>query len=181
MPLDLYIEPQELYLYEKNEFVYTKEQHLQLEHSLISVSKWEGFYKKSFFLKEDKTKEETMFYIKCMTINKVDSVVYSLLEEDHFKQIKDYINDPMTATTINDKKRKRGNQGQILTSELIYYYMIYNNIPKEFEKWHLNRLLTLISICAIEGSPKDKMTMDSIFRQNSSLNAARRMANKSKG
>ena len=48
-------EPTEMYNEETNEFFFTKaekEQTLQLEHSLLSLSKWESKWCKIFFSKE---------------------------------------------------------------------------------------------------------------------------------
>lgn len=165
----------EMFNEKTNEFVYVKEQKLSLEHSLVSISKWEAKFKKSFFLEEEKTNEEAREYIKFMTLTQnVDKNCYYFLTNEHIKLIKDYISDPMTATVINEPKK--GNKGQILTSELIYYYMISLNIPSRYEKWHINRLMTLIKVCAINNDPKasKKMSKNSILKQNAALNAARR-------
>lgn len=149
-------------------------QNIVLEHSLLSISKWEAKWKKSFFRKE-KTPEEFMDYIRCMTITpKVNPVIYSCLTSDHINMIKDYIEDPMTATTINTL-RPRLNRSRVVTSELVYCWMFTQNIPIECEKWHFSRLMTLIEVCSIENNPKQKkMSKRDILRQNSSINAARR-------
>jgi len=168
-----------------NTFVYTKEQTLRLEHSLLSISKWESKWKKPFFsqAKEDKTVDETMDYIRCMTLNQnVDPAIYdpNVISGAVLKQIVDYLKDPMTATVITeDKGAARGRQ--IVTSELIYYWMFSFNIPIECEKWHINRLMTLIRVCSIKNAPPKKMSKKSIYAQNSALNAARRKAHHSRG
>nr|WP_297883993.1 hypothetical protein [uncultured Blautia sp.] len=174
----------ELWDEESNEFVYTpeqKEQILQLEHSLISLSKWESKWCKPFFSDKEKTMDETIDYIRCMTLNKnIDRSVYDRLTEDNFQQISDYIYAPMTATTINDRSSKSKNR-EIITSELIYYWMIANTIPFECEKWHLNRLITLIRVCSAHNEPPKKMSKRDVMRQYSELNAARRKKYNSKG
>ena len=154
-------------------FVIIKEQTLRLEHSLVSLSKWESKWCKSFFSREDKTYEETIDYIRCMTLNTyVEPDVYNYLTDENIKQIGDYISAPMTATTFSDNK-KGGSREQI-TSELIYYWMVSFNIPFECQKWHLNRLLTLIRICEIKNQPPKKMSKSQIASRNAALNAARR-------
>ena len=156
------------------EFVYSKEQTIQLEHSLISLSKWESKWHKPFLSKTEKTTEETIDYIRCMTLTQnVKPEVYSNLSVENILQVNEYIENPMTATTFvenRDGKRSR----EIITAELIYYWMISLNIPVEFEKWHLNRLLTLIRVCNIKNQPPKKRSRREIMSQNASLNAARK-------
>lgn len=156
-------------------FVRTKEQTLSLEHSLVSVSKWEAKWHKSFLSsKEPKTMEETLDYIMCMTLTQnVNPEVYSRLSRENFKAINDYIENPMTATQIYENKGGGHNQEKI-TSELIYYWMIALNIPMECQKWHLNRLLTLVRVCNIKNKPPKKMSKRQLMSRNASLNAARR-------
>ena len=145
----------ELYDEEKNEFINYKDQTLQLEHSLVSISKWEAKWHKPFLSDEDKTLEEIIDYIKCMTITQnVKSDVYDRLTSDNIQTINDYIQDSMTATTFSDDK-KTGKK-EIVTSEIIYYWMVTYNIPMECQKWHLNRLLTLVKVCTIKNSPDRK-------------------------
>lgn len=158
----------------KNEFITIKKQTLVLEHSLISLSKWESKWHKPYLSKDNKTEEELLDYIRCMTISTaVDPRVYLVLSPDNLKAIFDYIGDPMTATTI--KKSKNSPSKEIITSEIIYYWMVALNIPFEpCQKWHLNKLLTFIEVCSIKNQPPKKMSKSDIYRRNSSLNAARR-------
>lgn len=154
-----------------------KEQTLQLEHSLISLSKWESKWNKAFLSKGDKTREETIDYIKCMTLTQnVPSDVYDHLGDDNIRKINEYISAPMTATYINEVKTPGGGggRGETVTSELIYYWMIALNIPFECQKWHLNRLITLIKVCSLKNSPPKKMSKRDLASRNASLNAARR-------
>lgn len=166
----------------KQEFIYSKEQTLQLEHSLVSLSKWESKWKKAFLTKQDKTYEETLDYIKCMTLTKnVDSETYFRLTNENLKQINDYISDPMTATYFAEDPNARPGRDTV-TSELIYYWMIALNIPPEYQKWHLNRLLTLIKVCNLKNQPNGKRrSKRDIMRQNAALNAARRKQLNTKG
>lgn len=158
---------------------------IQLEHSLISISKWESKWHKPFLSKDGKnekrTEEESIDYIKCMTLTKnVPDIAYKSLTQENMKEIFDYINDPMTATTITINQKGPKNR-EIITSELIYYWMVANQIPFECEKWPLNRLMTLIEICGIKNSPPKKMSQRELMARNTKLNAARRAKCHSKG
>lgn len=165
----------------KGEFLYTAEQTLQLEHSLISISKWESKWCKPFLTKQEKTIEEIIDYVKCMTLNKnVDDAVYSCLTQANFNAINDYISAPMTATYFSNNERGRNN-GEQITSELVYYWMIALQIPFECQKWHINRLLTLIRVCNVKNAPPKKMSKKDIMSRNAALNAARRQQLNSKG
>lgn len=158
----------------KQEFVTTKEQTLQLEHSLVSLSKWESKWCKAFLTKQEKTFEETLDYIKCMTITQnVDPEVYNYLTNENIEEINNYIDATMTATYFSDDKTAKPSREQI-TAELIYYWMIALNIPFECQKWHLNRLLTLIKVCNIKNQPPKKRSRKEIMSRNAALNAARR-------
>lgn len=165
----------------KQEFINTKEQTLQLEHSLISLSKWESKWEKPFLTKEEKSHEETIDYIKCMTLTKnVDPNVYNIITYENIVKINKYIAAPMTATRICEDGKGKSSQEQV-TSELIYYWMIALNIPLECEKWHLNRLLTLIKVCNIKNQPPKKTSKREIMSRNAALNAARRKQFNTKG
>lgn len=173
----------ELFDSEKNEFIYVKKQELLLEHSLISISKWESKWKKPFLVKDPpKTRDETIDYVRCMTITRdVDPIVYKGLTRDVLSEINDYIEDPMTATWFS-KDSKRGNQnGEAVTAELVYYWMVALRIPFECQKWHFNKLLTLIRVCDIKNSGGKKMSKMATRQQYRELNMARRKAMKTKG
>lgn len=163
------------------EFITTKDTTLCLEHSLVSLSKWESKWHKPYMTDKPKTSEETIDYIKCMTITKnVNPEVYSCLTKANIDAIEAYIRDPMTATTFVDKKGGKGsNEG--ITSELIYYWMVSLNIPVEFQKWHINRLLTLIRVCNIKNDPGKKMSKRETASKYAQLNAARRKKLNTKG
>ena len=162
------------------EFRTIKQQTLKLEHSLVSISKWESKWKKIFFSNEPKTINETIDYIKCMTITQnVNPEVYNVLTEKNINEINNYIKDPMTATTFSDQRNTPNRE--IISSELIYYWMFSMNIPMECQKWHVSRLLTLIRICSIKNQPSKKMSRGEILKRNASLNAARRKGLKTKG
>lgn len=157
------------------EFTIIKDTVLSLEHSLVSVSKWEAKWHKPFLSKDDKTLEQTIDYIKCMTITQnVNSNVYTLLTNENIKEINEYIANPMTATWFNDERKGPKRNSETITSELIYYWMVALQIPFECQKWHLNRLLTLIRICNIKNQPSKKMNKSDVMSKNAALNAARR-------
>ena len=158
----------------KQEFVTPKTKVLQLEHSLVSLSKWESKTEKAFFSNEEKTFDEVLDYIKCMTLTQnVNPEVYNHLTEKNVADINEYINAKMTATNFS-KTNAKGGSREVITSELIYYWMIKLNIPVEFQKWHINRLLTLIRVFEIKDTPPKKMSQREIMSRNSALNEARK-------
>lgn len=158
------------------EFTNTKDQTLSLEHSLVSISKWEAKWHKPFISKDTKTTEETVDYIKCMTITQnVDPLVYDYLTEENIREVNAYIENPMTATWfVEHKEVPKPPSKEQITSELIYYWMVALNIPFECQRWHLSRLLVLIRICNIKNKPPKKYSKRETLSKNASLNAARR-------
>ena len=177
--LEIIVPGREFFDEDKNEFVTTKSTKLTLEHSLISLSKWESKWEKPF-LSSDKTVPETIDYIRCMTLTQnVDPLVYNSLNNENVQAVVKYIESPMTATKVKSQKHARNSE--TVTSELIYYWMIALNIPFECQKWHLNKLLTLIEVCSIKNQPQKKMSRSEILRSNRELNAARRAKYKTKG
>jgi hypothetical protein len=181
-------QPEEQLWDETNEcFIYrhgAKGCELTLEHSLLSVSKWESIWCKPFLSNKERTVEETISYIECMTVtpSNVDPEIYKRIPQSEFDKVNDYINNPSTATTFSGPKGgKRGSE--VTTSELIYYWMTACNIPFECQKWHLNRLLTLIRVCEIKNNPKGqkKLSSNEIRQDYDKLNEARRKAIHSKG
>lgn len=171
----------EYYNDETSEFVFVKGRIIDLEHSLVSLSKWESKWGKPFLSKELKTDKESKDYIRCMCIdrNVSDDVINALFNE-YAEVIKQYISAKMTATTFSDIHRPVGTS-EIITAELIYYWMISFNIPFECEKWHLNRLLTLVRVCSIKNTPPQKVPRSAILSRNAALNAARRKKLNTKG
>ena len=165
----------------KQEFVEPKYQILQLEHSLVSLSEWESKWHKSFYSTRELSDEETLDYIKCMTLTEnVDPDVYEHLTRENVKDVMAYISDPMTATTFSKEDKVLNNREKI-TSELIYYWMISSNIPFECDKWHLNRLITLIRVCGVKNAPPKKRSKRDIMSRNAALNASRRKQMNTKG
>lgn len=179
--LILKIPEQEYYDQANEEFIVCKACTLKLEHSLVSISKWESKWKKPFLTDKPKTSAEFIDYIRCMTINQdVPDEVYSLLSHENVKKIEEYIMDPATATTVFDRRKSKTGKPEIPTSELIYYWMVVNGIPFDCEKWRLNRLLTLIKVCNAKGNPQ-QMSKQEIYAMNAALNSSRRAASGSRG
>lgn len=166
----------------ENRFYRVKATSLTLEHSLMSISKWESKWHKAFLGRNEKTMEETIDYIRCMTLTQnVDPNVYKYLPANAVQEIIDYIRDPMSATCFGNRNDPRGSNEPV-TSELIYYWMVALQIPFDpCQKWHLNRLMRLIRICEIKNSPPKKMSKSAIYARNRSLNNARRAAMHTKG
>lgn len=184
MPLQVTVPPLEIgYDPKTKQFIYShsKEVTLTLEHSLVSLSKWESKWKTPFLSKDEMTTEETIDYIRCMTITQnVDPNVYKAIDDSIIRKVNEYIKDPMTATWFA-KTENNTQQTVIITAERIYYWMIALQIPPEYQKWHLNRLLTLIRVCEAENRPKKKMSSAETLAQYKALNAQRRNALKTKG
>lgn len=166
---------------EKQEFVEPEVQILNLEHSLVSIHKWESKWNRSFLASKEMTEEETIHYIECMTLSDdIDSEIYTKLTKENIDEIHDYIYAPMTATKIPKTKTGKNNK-ETVTAELIYFWMLESGIPFECQYWHLNQLLTLIEVCGVKRTPTKKMSKSEIMRQNAAINAANRARFNSKG
>lgn len=171
----------ELFDEEKEEIIRVKGQTLRLEHSLVSISKWESKWCKPFLSKEPMSNEELIDYIKCMTITQnVNPDIYKYIGGNELMQISEYINAPMTATKVPKTNTTIGDR-ETITSELIYYWMISLQIPVEFQTWHLNRLISLIEVCNFKNQPPKKMSKREILERNRKLNAERRAKYNTKG
>lgn len=173
--LQIIVPGTEMYNEATNTFADVKDQVLQLEHSLVSLSKWESKWCKPFLDKKEKTTEETFDYVRCMTISQnVPDDVYQRLTDENIEAISKYIDTPMTATTFAKNDKKAINR-EIVTAEIIYYWMIALNVPFEpCQKWHLNRLLTLINVCNIKNQPPKKLGRREQLSQQRALNEARK-------
>lgn len=179
--LQITIPETELFDSEANLFIQVKQQTLTLEHSLISLSKWESKWHKQFLDKKPKSGEEMLDYVRCMTVTpNVDPNVYRCLTADHIEQINNYIADPMTATWFSEEANRRHSR-EVITSEIIYYWMISLGIYPECQKWHLNRLLTLIRVCSEKNKPPKQMSKGDILRNQALLNAQRKAKHHTRG
>ena len=179
--LQLEIPKRELYNDATNEFIEYEKASLQLEHSLVSLSKWESTWRKPFLSKDQKTVEETVDYIKCMTITQnVKLEAYLHLPNEVFETVDTYINQPMTATWFTETENAPKSR-EVITAEVIYYWMIALQIPMECQKWHLNRLLTLIKVCNIKNQPPKKQGRKEAMSKQAALNQARRSKHHTRG
>lgn len=181
MPLTVTFPGRDLYDQKTGRFITTKETTVTLEHSLLSVSKWESKWKKSYFLKDAKTEEENLDYLSCMCITKnVDPMIFRTLDRKTAKLIADYIADPMSATTVTNRDQRPSRE--IITSEVIYFWMANFSIPFDpCEKWHLNRLIKLIEVASAKNKTPEKMPRREMLNQRAALNAQRKAKYKSHG
>jgi len=162
----------------KQEFVYTDSATLELEHSLVSLSKWESIWEKPFLSPDPKTTEETLSYIEAMTLTvDVPPDVFQRLSAEDYQKVNDYIESKMTATWFAEKKEAPGasRRKEIITAEIIYFWMSSHDIAKEFETWHLNRLITLIKVANEKSKQpeKSKAPTKSDLASRQALNAQR--------
>lgn len=179
--LRLSIKPKEFYDEEMNQFCYSEGKTVELEHSLSSISKWEIKHHKPFYAKTDKTTEETMSYIQCMVVDPdADLSFIKFLSSDDILTISNYINDSATATWFTERQSSKPNT-EIITSEIIFYWMFSLNIPMECADWHINRLLTLIRVINAKNNKKEPMSKKDLMARNRNLNKQRRAAMNSKG
>jgi hypothetical protein len=182
LTLSVPIDPVESYNEATEEFVIvaTKYFTLELEHSLVSLSKWESFFHKPFLGPADKSTEEIIWYVQAMSLTpNVPLEIFQNFSQTNVDQINAYIEDTMTATFFSESKSTPSLQ--IVTAELIYYWMIAHNIPFECQYWHLNRLLTLVKVCNRMNEPQKKMSQAELIARNRELNAQRRKEFGTKG
>lgn len=178
--LEIIIEAKEFYNQQQNKFVTTQPCTLTLEHSLISLAKWESKWHIPYLSDVEKTAEQELDYIRCMIIGNVPNEdILKALSVDNVLTIKEYIDNPMTATTFSKKGGKT--EKKAITAEVIYARMFTHNIPMECQKWHLTRLFTLLRVCDLDNAPKQKMTKRETSAYYAEQNAARRAKYNSRG
>ena len=179
--LSINIQAAELWDPVREEFLRLAPQTLRLEHSLFAISKWEAKWHKPFLTNDAKTGEELADYIRCMTIPEPAAPeIYLFLKQEDISLIQSYIEDSMTATWFSGNQTNKRSR-EVVTSELIYYWMIRFGIPFTCETWHLNRLLTLIRVCNEKETPPKKMSQRQLMSRNKALNELRRKQMHSKG
>lgn len=183
--LTVIVEPTELYIEATNEFRNFKGGVLQLEHSLIAIRKWENKWHIPFLEEDEKPHEMIKDYIKCMTLNKPDPDIYDFLSQKNVNDIVEYIKDPRSATYFSNKgglpgQNKNTTHPEKITAEIVYCWMIMLNIPIEFERWHINQLITLIRVVNLKANPT-KMNQKEAAMQRQMLNAQRRAKYKTRG
>lgn len=170
----------ESYDEDRKEFIESAVFTLRLEHSLVSLSKWESHFEKPFLNGKEKTEEETLWYIQAMAIDdQIPPEVFSRLSQANVDAIDAYISAKMTATWFADSKEKPNRE--VITAEIVYYWMISLNIPFECEHWHFNRLLTLIKVCNAKNAPEKNLTKQELAARNRKLNEERKRKYKTSG
>ncbi len=174
--LQITIPSAELWDEHNNIFVHTKAQTIRMEHSLVSVSKWETKWHKPFLSDEKKTREEMLDYYRCMTITQnVDPDFYNFIPYDKVNEIDAYIEDSASATVFYDHDgNKMPHRKERITSEKIYSWMVTLNIPFECQTWHLNRLMNLIRYCQAANQSPKKRSQKEIIQDYAKINAANR-------
>lgn len=175
--LKLTIGSDELYDEEKSEFIIKDGFTIHLEHSLLAISVWEQRFCKPFLGRGEKTKEETLGYVEAMILDEdYPDDVLDRMTPHHLSKVNDYVDSPATATTFSDLADKKPSRGpsQVITSELIYYWMASANVPFECERWHLNRLFALLRIFDVKNSKQKKMSRSEIASRNRALNEQRK-------
>jgi hypothetical protein len=174
--LRITIPKQEFYDEVEGKFIYSDYIELDLEHSLVSVSKWESKFEKPFLAPGTKTTEEVLDYIRAMIVTpNVPLDIVSKFGPDDIERVNDYIESKQSATTFGMMPKATG-RSETISSELVYYWMVTYNIPFECETWHLNRLFSLIRICNVKSTKQKKMSRGQLAARNRELNAQRRAA-----
>lgn len=174
--------PREIYNDVTEEFVTVRPCTIKMEHSLLAIARWEEHYHIPYLTKEQKTGEQIVYYLQSMVLNpeEADFNAFYALTKEEMERIQTYISDVHTATTVTHRGKK-GNSGEQITSELIYYWMSASQIPYECETWNINRLLKLIEVASVKNGPQDKMSKRAVLEQQHALNQARRAKLGSKG
>lgn len=171
----------ELYDEVNERFIYIEPYDLKLEHSLSSLSKWESKWEIPFLGNQERTNEQTIDYIRCMTLTEdVPESIYGRLTSENIEAISAHISAKMSATWFSESETSKVSK-KVITAEIIYYWMVQASIPIELENWHINKLLTLIQVCSRENQPEKKLSRAEVMDRNRKLNEARKAQLKTKG
>lgn len=182
MALTIHVAPHEIWNDVTEEFEQIPEATFHIEHSLASIAKYESNYRKPFLVEQNMSGKDLINYIRCMTLEEnIPYLVYKGISRDDYIRIRNYLEAPMTATWFKEDQNGKKRPGQVITAEIIYYYMVELGIPFECEHWHFNRLMTLIRVCSEKQATPKKMSKKDILSQYASVNAARRAKLGSKG
>lgn len=173
--LEIVLSEKEYFDEERQKFFEVPPTTVHLEHSLVSISKWEAQYKRAFLTAQQKTPEELEYYFRCMLLSPTSELVFRILVSNHSRVIVEYIQDDQTATTFHDNPNSPPSR-EVITSELVYYWMTAYNIPFTCETWHINRLITLVRVCGLKQQKPKKMSRSSMIQRRNQLNAQRRAA-----
>lgn len=181
--LQITVPKTEIFNENTNQFLWIPETTIQMEHSLVSLSKWEEKHHKAYLdPKLQHSATEILDYFKCMTITKnVKDSVFLALSQRNIEEISSYINDPMTATTFNEMATTKKHSSKFITSEYLYFCMFSLGVPIECEKWHINRLMTLLKIFEEENKPQKKRSEAETLNYYAKLNAERKRKWHTKG
>lgn len=180
--LELFVSEKEFFDGKRNTFVQIPSCTITLEHSLISLSKWESKWQIPYFNGVEKTQKQNNDYIRCMAVGQIkDDRIFDTLSADELLQIQSYIESPMTATTFSSRKESKKTKKDVITAEVIYSQMFAFGISMECQKWHLNRLLTLIKVCNLQNGPGEKMSTKDAVSWAAEQNAARQAKYNTKG
>lgn len=178
--LTLTIKGREFFDASTNKFHTFPDTEMHMEHSLKSIAAWESKWKKPFLIDKQKSTEEIVDYIRLMCVEDPGPYIGLCLDQEAVNKIESYISDSMTASWFSDTKKGKSSS-EVVTAEIVYYWMITLNIPMECDKWHLNRLLTLIRVTSLKNQPPKKMSKREQMTRQHALNAARLNATGSRG
>jgi hypothetical protein len=158
---------------ENEKFVYPDSFKLELEHSLVSLSKWESKWEVPFLGEKPKTTEMVLDYIECMILTPDPPADWiSKLSKENIEEITAYFDSKQSATWFNDH-HPEPKTGETITSELVYYWLDICDIDWQAQYWHLNRLLTLVKIHTVKQAKPKPMSRSEMLRRRRALNKQR--------
>lgn len=167
------IPPLEIFDDELEEFRQFGADEITFEHSLYTIARYEEATHKPYY--DTRSDEDNLFsYMPYMAIKPPkDPSAFFRIPQDELAKLKSWMEDSHTATWFS-KDDDNSPEREIVTAELIYYWMTEYRIPFECERWHINRLMTLIQVCARKKSPPKQKSQAEIIREHRALNQKRR-------